>query len=555
MLRLPIQSTTLDGRQRRVPRTLRWLVGGFAIDVRSLAAFRIAMAALVLLDLADRARDLTEHYTDWGVFPRATRIDMEHNLHHYSGTWGWSLHLATGTTWGQALLFLLAAFFAVWMLIGYRTRLATAVSWLLFASLVYRNPLVEDAGDVIMRTVLFWSMFLPLGATASVDRLLRRDVPAAPRSFVSIAGAALLLQICMIYWATAAEKYSPVWTSDYTALYYTLSIDAFATPFGHRFLAYPQLLRYLTAAIYWLEWIGPLVAISPLARTWPRLIVVLAICGFHLGTAFTMELGLLPWICIAIWTVFLPSAVWDWLGRRWHSVGNGLCGVPWRDRRHRAALRGTPQREFPTEAAQVEPGRWTRYFHRPESPYKPAGKVASAIVAALLLYVAVWNFNQVSERLNGLLPPAWKVPAHVLALQQTWRMFAPFPLVDDGWYEMRGVLADGSVVNLWDLGQSLPRRRPENVAASYHNRRWRKYLLELRRSWTPYIPQLADWLRRRWNEGPGSEASDRWVKHIEVIYHIEMTLSPERTSTLTVPEIVFEGDFSAPMVTNAEMGR
>jgi hypothetical protein len=125
-------------------------------------------------------------------------------------------------------------------------------------------------------------------------------------------------------------------------------------------------------------------------------------------------------------------------------------------------------------------------------------------------------------------------------------MFAPFPLVDDGWYEMRGVLADGSVVNLWDNERPLPRRKPPNVAETYRNRRWRKYLLDLRVRWAPFAPQFAEWLRHRWNERLSDAETHRWVKHVEVRYHIEQSLSPDRTSTLIVPEIVFEGAFPDP---------
>ncbi len=42
----------------------------FIIDTRSLAAFRIAAALVLLVDLAQRARFLPENYTDQGVLPR-----------------------------------------------------------------------------------------------------------------------------------------------------------------------------------------------------------------------------------------------------------------------------------------------------------------------------------------------------------------------------------------------------------------------------------------------------------------------------------------------------
>ncbi|MGH7139127.1 MAG: hypothetical protein ACREHD_25550 [Pirellulales bacterium] len=166
------------------------------------------------------------------------------------------------------------------------------------------------------------------------------------------------------------------------------------------------------------------------------------------------------------------------------------------------------------------------------------------VVGSLLAYVALWNINQVSGWIEDRLPRQWKAPAYVLGLEQTWRMFAPYPLAEDGWYEMRGVLADGSRVNLWDDRQPLPRLKPQRVADTYRNRRWRKYLIELRVHWAAFSPEFAQWLRNRWNLRQGN-AADRWVKHVDVVYHIEQTLSPDRTSTFILPEIVFEGDFSS----------
>src|SRR5215469_6620768 len=125
---------------------LRWLLGGFAIDVRSLAVFRIAMATVFLIDLADRARDLAAHYTDWGVFPRAARAVMDTNGSTESGSWAWSLHMATGTSCGQAAIFLATALFGIWLLIGYCTRLAAFMCWLSTVSIYYRTPVVSDVG-------------------------------------------------------------------------------------------------------------------------------------------------------------------------------------------------------------------------------------------------------------------------------------------------------------------------------------------------------------------------------------------------------------------------
>ncbi len=66
---------------------VRQLLG---IDTRSLAVLRIALAALVLIDLLQRAVDLQAHYTDFGVLPTwATKFILSYKPLH------WSLHLLT----------------------------------------------------------------------------------------------------------------------------------------------------------------------------------------------------------------------------------------------------------------------------------------------------------------------------------------------------------------------------------------------------------------------------------------------------------------------------
>ena len=67
---------------------------------------------------------------------------------------------------------------AVALLVGYRTRLATIGSWILLASIHVRLPVVINAGDTLLRVLLFWSIFLPLGAMWSVDARRGRPVAA-----------------------------------------------------------------------------------------------------------------------------------------------------------------------------------------------------------------------------------------------------------------------------------------------------------------------------------------------------------------------------------------
>lgn len=290
------------------------------IDLRALALFRIALGGIVLVDLALRARDLRAHYTDEGVLPRADLIGLYHDRFADAAHW-WSLHMASGTLWFESLLFMLAAGAAVLLTIGYRTRLAHFAVWALTLSLHVRNPFVLNAGDILLETLLFWSFFLPMGAVASVDAALRPAAAVLPKRVLSPGSAAILLQVCFVYWFTAALKTDPVWRPEYSAVYYALALDYFVRAPGLLLRRLPWLMELLARATLALEWLGPVAALSPVATTPLRLLAVLCFWCFHIGLFATMELGLFPWIAVIAWTLFLPSAVFDAASRRLRPVG------------------------------------------------------------------------------------------------------------------------------------------------------------------------------------------------------------------------------------------
>ena len=104
----------------------------FSLDLRSIAVFRILLGSLLLLDLILRSADLRIFYTDEGILPRQTWLDLTHK-------WQWSIHAASGELWWQVVLFCLAALAAIALIAGYRSKLAALVSFVLLASLITRN--------------------------------------------------------------------------------------------------------------------------------------------------------------------------------------------------------------------------------------------------------------------------------------------------------------------------------------------------------------------------------------------------------------------------------
>ena len=96
---------------------------------------------------------------------------------------------------------------AIALLVGWRTRLATVLCWYLVASV---QPLSYMGGDSILRLLLFWGLFLPLSARFSMDAVQGR-VRRRRDSFISGGTVALLLQVCIIYWATGIQKTGALW--------------------------------------------------------------------------------------------------------------------------------------------------------------------------------------------------------------------------------------------------------------------------------------------------------------------------------------------------------
>lgn len=162
---------------------------------------------IVLADLVLRA-----HYTDFGVFPRA-------ELAAYLSPGAFSLHMLNGTAWYQAGLFAVAGLFALLLLIGYRARLSMFATWLLLLSLQNRNPQILSGEDNLLLLLVFWAMFLPIGARYAVDAALDPDNGTRPNRYVSIASAALLIQGMSMYLFSAILKSDPRWFPDGTAVY------------------------------------------------------------------------------------------------------------------------------------------------------------------------------------------------------------------------------------------------------------------------------------------------------------------------------------------------
>ena len=488
----------------------------FGVDPRSLAVFRIGVAGILLLDLWYRSREIGAFFTDEGILPRHVLISLNEFGSQSGYQHVWSLHMFSGQYWAQLLLILVSAFFGLWLLFGYRTRLSAVVSWVLLLSLDSRNPDILNSGDVLLRCMLLWALFLPLGSVWSIDRLVHRPLSKLPQRFANVASAALLLQLAMMYLFSAIAKMNPVWYWDLSGVYYALHCDAFVKPLGVALREYSGLTKLMTASSFGLELLGPILVFLPFWTSRIRVVLIAAFWTFHVGLAATMTLGLFPIICIVAWTVFVPTEFWDWLAARLQRFRH--VSVVRRLVRYAARLRRRSKRRHSMFLAGAEKNRWRNQGAR--------AWLINATLSMLLLYFVLWNVREARFWEQKVLPLEMTGIGRVLGLDQNWGMFSPIPRTDDGWIVMKGTLRDGSEVNLWQ-DRELPWEKPLRVSDTYVSQRWRKYLDNL--TTDPYALRRLDfceWLGRRWNErlAPGETA--RQVVLIELIHRIEATPPP-----------------------------
>lgn len=296
----------------------------FGTDLRTLALFRVLLGLCIIFDLCLRARDIRAHYSDFGVMPRGVLVD-------YLAPGAFSLHMLNGTAAFQIALFVLAGIFALMMVAGWRTRLATVASWVLLLSLQNRNTVILSGEDQLLILLLFWGMFLPLGARYSVDSALDLGPRRPSSAFFSVATVALLIQGMSMYFFSALLKSDPIWIPDGTAVYYALNLDYFATPFALWFRQFDGLLQGLTYYVWTLELVGPILIFSPLLHRPLRAALMVAFMTMHLGFLLCLEIGLFPLVSIVMVLTFTPGWMWDKLAEKLRPRGPEELRI-WYDR-------------------------------------------------------------------------------------------------------------------------------------------------------------------------------------------------------------------------------
>jgi hypothetical protein len=486
----------------------------FGLDWRSLALLRIGLAVVVLCDVFGSSLDLRVFYTDDGVLP-LSYLPPAHTL--FDG-----LQRFGGGMWFEAALFALEAVFALLMLVGYRTRLATVGCWFLLCSRQARNPLLLFGYDVVVRAALFWAMFLPLNRRFSLDVLRGRVRPPESPCYLGVAGFCAIGQFLLIYLITAGQKNGPTWRVDHTAVYYALSLGMYARPLGQWLNQFDGLTRALTVGTLYLEIYGPLLFVLPMRSGWARLFGCILFGSLQLGFGLCMQMGLFWVVMIVFMTMLLPAEFWTCLAEpagRWFST-----------------------RMQKTKWVRAVSG-WPLAWRRPATASDRHPHIARAFsvlrdgfLIFLIGYVTLYNIDTLPGR-DPLVPDNLDWIATDTALDQNFNMFAPDPTTDDGWYVALGGLRNHKTVDVFTGTTPASFAKPTSVADTYRDERWDAYLGNiLDPDYLSYREPLALYLGQEWNR---THQDGEQLLSLEIIFMHEasapqhLKLSPESETLWT----------------------
>ena len=419
-----------------------------------------------------------------------------------------------------------------------------------------RNPILVYSGLNLGVPHALLEPVPPLGARYSVDSALDPRLTGLRARLCGVGAFALTLQIAFVYWFTAAMKDSAVW-KDGTAIYYAMAVHP-NEPLATWVAGVEPLYRFLTFATLYLEVGGPALLFVPFLREAFRGAVVAVFIGFHAAMIFSLELGAFPYFSIACWLPFVPRAVWEWLGpnlrpgRRAHrlrphvgvrrevgeahpdvhlvrtrSAGEGGRRVA-RSPGRRVGRRGAFELIAPDplrDGALPRPPQDRSGLGDRRTSLEPPRRVAPDTTEAVPLGVRDarsgrrargpcprWNVAKLPGKPRIVLPErAFRLGVE-LGLDQTWNMYAP-PGMDYLWYVAVGHFEGGTEGDSLQEGRPVSWAMPTRALGSASALHWHDFFAGLIEPPNEgYRTGYCEYLCRTWNDPSSLVRRSRLVR-------------------------------------------
>ncbi len=369
-----------------------------------------------------------------------------------------------------AALMVLQALFALQLIVGYKTRLATIISFLFVVSLDYHNPLVLSYADTLFRLLFFWAIFLPLGERWSVDAVHADREPRG--SFAGIIAFFAMGQMVYMYFLNWYHKsQDSLWTSG-EATPLIMGLDDMTFLLAEYVREYPALLEYGGLLWYYMLMLSPLLIILIGRQRYP---LILLFVGGHAMFALTVRIGAFPYVAFAGLILFLQPQFWRdattltrWVSTRAEFDPPSLSRQT--ERLERLAAR-VPRLRI--DEARVQAAKPHLY------------NVGVGVIVCSLLIFTLFTYLPAGNVVADAVSPDERIEDSASALnidQPEWSVFAPTPRTSDHYFVFAAETTGGDYVDVYNDGREVTRERPyDQLQKQYSTYRERFYMNSVRR--------------------------------------------------------------------------
>jgi hypothetical protein len=296
-------------------------------DERSLGLARIYLGGLLIHDLVRRLSSIQTWYSNDGILPNHTVLWRPMSEYMFS------FFFAASRAEEAAVMFAVCALVFVAFTIGYRTRVTHVLAFMCMVSIQYREAFLENGGDIALKVLCAWTLFLPMGARFSVDSVRaslasrrersvaelndRKSIPLPRRNAVaSLAFFAILLQLATIYYFNAVNKRGWTWHRG-SAVHYVLYQERMITWFS--LLIRDHVNLWLSRALTWstlgIEYAAPIFLLTPFVWKFARRVLIVVLPLMHLGFAACLNLGQFSFNMLGFFPLLLTDLDWDLMAR------------------------------------------------------------------------------------------------------------------------------------------------------------------------------------------------------------------------------------------------
>lgn len=268
-----------------------------------LGLVRIAFGVMIVGWGLSLLPDLDDFFTSGGVIVHPTADPFE---------WGVFQHTSGDRAVLIGWLVLLLA--AVALTVGWHSRAAAVIVFVLVLSFQNRNPLIFNAGDILIRVEALLIALAPSGAGLSFDERRRTGSFWSAQTRAPWPLRLLQIQLTVVYVATfAARMTGDKWPAG-TALSYALRLEDMLI------LRVPQLISgspLLMNVGTWAVLVGELLIGILIWNRRCRPIVAMIGTALHLAIMVTIAVGFFSPAMLLLYLAFLPADMAErWVQRR-----------------------------------------------------------------------------------------------------------------------------------------------------------------------------------------------------------------------------------------------